>query len=113
MSASFLPPRDRLTRILALAVPLIGGMISQNVLNLVDTAMVGVLGDAALAAVGMGSFLTFMGTSFLTGLSAGVQAIAARRLGEGRTSETAVALRSEGAGSPVNTVTDQGLLQSP
>ena len=45
---------DRLKRICALALPVIGGMISQNVLNLVDTAMVGVLGNPALAAVGIG-----------------------------------------------------------
>lgn len=80
---------DRRTRILTLALPIIGGMVSQNVLNLVDTAMVGVLGVAALAAVGMASFANFMASAFITGLSAGVQAIAARRLGEGRESETA------------------------
>jgi putative MATE family efflux protein len=64
-------------------------MVSQNVLNLVDTAMVGVLGAAALAAVGMASFANFMASAFITGLSAGVQAMAARRLGEGRETETA------------------------
>ena len=80
---------DRRKNILTLALPIIGGMISQNVLNLVDTAMVGVLGVAALAAVGMASFANFMASAFVTGLSAGVQAIAARRLGEGRGSETA------------------------
>jgi len=76
---------ERRARILSLALPIIGGMVSQNVLNLVDTAMVGVLGAAALAAVGMASFANFMASAFITGLSAGVQAIAARRLGEGRT----------------------------
>ena len=30
---------QRLQRILGLALPIIGGMVSQNVLNLVDTAM--------------------------------------------------------------------------
>ena len=80
-------PRRR--RILTLALPIIGGMVSQNILNLVDTAMVGVLGAAALAAVGMASFANFMASAFITGLSAGVQAMAARRLGEGRHDETA------------------------
>lgn len=80
---------DRRKQILTLAMPIIGGMVSQNVLNLVDTAMVGVLGVAALAAVGMASFANFMASAFITGLSAGVQAIAARRLGEGREGETA------------------------
>ena len=83
---------ERRRRILSLGLPIIGGMISQNVLNLVDTAMVGTLGAAALAAVGMASFANFMASAFVTGLSAGVQAISARRLGEGRTDRTAWAL---------------------
>lgn len=83
---------DRRARILGLALPIIGGMISQNVLNLVDTAMVGQLGDEALAGVGLGSMLNFMAIAFITGMSAGVQAMAARRKGEGADSETAVPL---------------------
>jgi putative MATE family efflux protein len=83
---------ERRRRILALALPIVGGMVSQNVLNLVDTAMVGVLGAAALAAVGMASFVNFMASAFITGLSAGVQAMAARRLGEGRSPDAAVPL---------------------
>ena len=43
----FLMESARRERIFALALPIIGGMVSQNVLNLVDTAMVGTLGDAA------------------------------------------------------------------
>ena len=84
--------RERDRTILALALPIIGGMVSQNITNLIDLAMVGSLGDAAVAAVGIGSFANFMAISFITGLSAGVQAIAARRMGEGRGSETAVPL---------------------
>ncbi|WP_050431243.1 MATE family efflux transporter [Chondromyces crocatus] len=84
--------KGRTTTILTLGLPVIGGMVSQNVLNLVDTAFVGTLGNAALAAVGTGSFAFFMTTAFVTGLSAGVQAIAARRHGEGRMDETAVPL---------------------
>lgn len=87
-----LPSKDRARTIVLFALPIIGGMASQNVLNLVDTAMVGVLGPAALAAVGLGSFANFMSVAFVTGLSAGVQAMAARRVGEGRTSETAIPL---------------------
>ena len=83
---------NRSRTILALALPIIGGMVSQNVLNLVDTGMVGTLGDAALAAVGLGSFANFMAQAFITGLSSGVQAMAARRKGEGRDGETAVPL---------------------
>lgn len=67
-------------------------MLSQNVLNLVDTAMVGTLGDAALAGVGLGGFANFLFSAFILGLSAGVQAMAARRVGEGRLGETAIPL---------------------
>ena len=67
-------------------------MLSQNVLNLVDTAMVGTLGDAALAGVGLGGFANFLLTAFILGLSAGVQAMAARRVGQGRRHETAIPL---------------------
>lgn len=80
---------DRLRTILALALPIIGGMVSQNVLNLVDTWMVGSLGDDALAAVSTASFLNFACIALITGLSAGVQALAARRIGEGRLDESA------------------------
>ncbi len=82
----------RRKRILVLALPIIGGMLSQNVLNLVDTAMVGTLGDAALAGVGLGGFANFLFSAFVLGLSAGVQAMAARRVGEGRWRETAIPL---------------------
>lgn len=84
--------RARRGQILVLALPIVGGMVSQNVLNLVDTAMVGTLGDEALAAVGLASFANFMAQAFITGLAAGVQAMAARRMGEGRTGEMAVPL---------------------
>jgi len=75
-----------------IALPIMGGMMSQNVLNLVDIGMVGRLGDSALAASGIGAFSNYFAISFIIGLSAGVQALAARRLGEGRHEETAVSL---------------------
>lgn len=84
--------RSRLRQILYLALPIIGGMVSQNILNIVDTLMVSRLGPEALAAVGLGGFTNFLAMAFVTGLSAGVQAMASRRKGEGRTGETAVPL---------------------
>ncbi|NNF60551.1 MAG: MATE family efflux transporter [Gammaproteobacteria bacterium] len=81
--------RPRLRRIMTLSLPIIGGMMSQNVLNLVDTAMVGMLGNAALAAVGMGGFANFMCMALILGISTGVQAMSARRKGAGELSETA------------------------
>ena len=88
----FFPDAKRRHRIFQLALPILGGMLSQNVMNLVDTGMVGVLGNEALAAVGLGSFASFMAFAFLMGMGTGVQAIAARRLGAGRRAETALPL---------------------
>ena len=84
--------RERLRSILQLSLPIIGGMTSQNIMNLVDTAMVGSLGAPALAAVGICSFLNFMAFALITGLSSAVQATAARRYGEGNWHESAVPL---------------------
>ncbi len=83
---------ERYKRILDLALPIMGGMVSQNVMNLVDTAMVGSLGKNALAAVGMSSFATFMAQAGIMGLSSGVQAMSARRKGQGREDDMAVPL---------------------
>ena len=85
-------PTGRLKTILILALPIVGGMVSQNILNLVDTAMVGRVGPSALAAVGIASFTNFMAIAIILGLGTGVQAIASRRKGEGRDSETAFPL---------------------
>ena len=84
------PSRTR--EVLQLSLPIIGGMTSQNVLNLVDTWLVGGLGAAALAACGLANFLNFMSVAAITGLSTAVQALAARRVGEGRIGESAVPL---------------------
>ena len=59
-----------------------GGMASQNILNIVDTAMVGSLGSISLAATGLGAFMVFLSTAFVQGFGSGVQAIVARRFGE-------------------------------
>jgi MATE family multidrug resistance protein len=83
---------ERRKRIFSLALPIILGMVSQTILNLVDTLMVSTLGPKAIAAVGFGGFANFLGIAFITGMSVGVQAIASRRKGEGKDSETAVAL---------------------
>ncbi|MDA0679155.1 MAG: MATE family efflux transporter [Proteobacteria bacterium] len=85
---------DRRTRILSLALPIIGGMVSQNLLNIVDTAMVGFLGDPALAAVGLGGFVVFMCQALILGISTGVQSSAARRKGEGRPDRAAATLNT-------------------
>ena len=89
-SAARLNARTR--EILHLSLPIIGGMTSQNILNLVDAWLVGGLGAAALAACGIANFLNFMAVAFITGLSTAVQAMAARRVGEGNPGEAAIPL---------------------
>lgn len=69
-------------------------MVSQNLLNIVDTAMVGFLGDPALAAVGLGGFVVFMCSALIIGISTGVQALAARKKGEGNADRAAKILNS-------------------
>ncbi|MDF3845751.1 MATE family efflux transporter, partial [Pseudomonas citronellolis] len=63
--------RERLRNILCLGLPIIGGMLSQSLLNLVDAAMVGHLGEKSLAGVGIGSYANFVAISLVMGLGAG------------------------------------------
>ena len=81
-------------RIFGLALPIVGGMVSQNLLNIVDTAMVGFLGDSALAAVDLGGFVAFMCQALILGISTGVQSTAARKKGEGRIDRAAAILNT-------------------
>jgi len=105
-TASFIPSPSRLKKIVRMAGPLVLGMASQNVMNLVDTAMVGRFGKHALAAVGLSFFFNMMAMSIVTGFASGVQAMAARRKGEGRRSDLAEPLNAGivlgiGVGLPV------------
>jgi hypothetical protein len=47
--------KERAREVWRLSLPIIGGMTSQNLLNLVDAWMVGGLGPAALAGTGLAS----------------------------------------------------------
>lgn len=62
---------QRQTKILSLGLPIIAGMLSQSVLNLIDAALVGQLGETALAGVGVGSYANFVVVSLILGLSSG------------------------------------------
>lgn len=88
----FEPARSR--EVLVLAGPIIAGMMSQTILNLVDTAMVGRLGPAAQGAAGLGSFAFFVLANLVICLGTGVQAMVSRRDGEGD---------REGAGAVLDT----------
>ncbi|MDF1818714.1 MAG: MATE family efflux transporter [Immundisolibacteraceae bacterium] len=85
---------ERRRHIFALALPIIGAMVSQSVLNLVDTAMVGQLGDVALAAVGLGGLVVFAGQAMVLGFSRAVQTMAAHRKGQNRLHESAQILNA-------------------
>ena len=81
---------SRLRRIMAIALPITGGVLSQNIVNLVDIAFVKSLGDAALAASGLGGFAAFTAMALVIGLSTAVQAVVARRYGESRSEQGAL-----------------------
>lgn len=75
-----------------LALPILFGTMAVTLLNFIDTAMVAQLGSTALAATGLGAFAAMMLTVALNGLGTGVQALTARRSGEGNLKEECVPL---------------------
>ena len=84
---------DSLTKeALAIGYPIIIGMLSTTIMNVVDIAMVGRLGAAAIAAVGLGGIFYFTVSSFFASLNVGVQTVSARRFGEEAYSETGTVL---------------------
>lgn len=77
--------KDRTAAILRLAAPLILVFVCQNAMFAARLAMLGQLGDAPLAGVGVGNAVLLVFTALLFGLDTGVQALAARRNGAGDT----------------------------
>ncbi|MCE8031733.1 MAG: MATE family efflux transporter [Halomonas sp.] len=77
-----LPDSIRRRRILRLALPIIAAMVTQSLINLIDAALVGSLGEVPLAGVGIGGYAMFLITALVFGLSSGVQAQTAWRHGE-------------------------------
>ena len=88
------PNKDRRSHILKLATPIILGMLSINILDIVDTAMIGQLGDNALAATGFASFLFWSSFAATSGIAGGIQTITARRLGENKPTECGIPLNA-------------------
>ena len=81
-------------QVLGLATPIMLASLSQTLMSLIDIAMVGRLGAAAVAAVGLGGMLTYAVSAFLNAIQAGVQTTVARRIGEGRHRDVAAVIRS-------------------
>lgn len=87
------PSLSRSRKVTVLALPIIGASISNVLLSLIDTAMVGQLGDAALGAVGLSSFAAMIYLGLLNGFTIAVQATVSRRRGERRLEECGTYLR--------------------
>ena len=61
-----------LTLILGFSVPMLAGLLFQQMYNLVDTIIVGqILGDSALAAVGSTGSINFLINGFCMGMCSG------------------------------------------
>jgi len=84
-------------QVIRLAYPVVLGMMSFTLLSVVDTAMLGRLGAAPLAAAGIAGVLFFAIVFSIAGIGVGVQTLTARRFGEGSLTECGA-------------VTDTGLL---
>ncbi|MGY4876689.1 MATE family efflux transporter [Vreelandella aquamarina] len=68
-------------KVMRLALPIMLGMLSQSMLNLIDAALVGHLGQEALAGVGIGGYAMFMMTALVFGLSSSVQSQTSQDVG--------------------------------
>src|SRR5262245_36296426 len=65
--------RSTMAELYALAWPIAAGMLGETALGLCDTKLVGGLGSAALAGVGVASVLMFLGQGMIFGLMRGVK----------------------------------------
>lgn len=74
---------SRLRTILQLAMPVTAGLFSTFLMAMVDLAMVGKIGIAAVAAVGVAGFTYTLVAAMMSGMTPAVQGIVSRRLGEG------------------------------
>jgi putative MATE family efflux protein len=77
--------QQRIKVILDMALPVTVGLCSSFVMAIVDLAMVGRVGTAAVAAVGMAGFSYALACALLTGITPAVQSLVSRRAGEGST----------------------------
>ena len=79
--------RSELLPLLRLAGPVVLAEVGWMSMGLVDTAMVGRLGPAAIAATGMGTGVFTAIMIFGAGLMLGVDSLVARAMGAGRPDE--------------------------
>jgi putative MATE family efflux protein len=84
--------RRLLPIIVGLATPIVLASLSQTLMGLVDTLMVGRLGEAALAAVGVSTLLFSATAMSIKSVDVAVQTYTAHRVGEGRDGEVGAVL---------------------
>ena len=84
--------RRLVATITGMATPVVLANISQTLMGLVDTLMVGRLGDAPLAAVGVATLLFSALAMSVKHADVAAQTITARRVGEGRDGEVGAVL---------------------
>jgi len=76
--------------IFSLAIPVVFSSLLQRAVNIVDIFLVGGLGAAAIAAVGIGQLLIFIVMTLIWGLSAGTTVVVAQLWGAQRQKEAAL-----------------------
>lgn len=79
------PSRRELTLLVRLSLPLIAGHAGNQLMGLVDTAMVGRLGPAALAGVGIGNAIYLCVTLLGMGCVLGMEPLVTQAVGAGET----------------------------
>ncbi len=83
IQTSSAPEPSRHKQILKLSLPIAIAIVGFASIGLIDIAMVGRLGDIALAAIGLANSLFFLLFVITLGLGTGVQTLTAMRVGEG------------------------------
>ena len=96
MILKYILPQDKeISReVFTLALPVILSNLSRVLMSLIDVAMVGRLGAAAIAATGMGSMLFWGALSLVLGIRTAVQTTSSRRLGQKKLSQCGTAFRN-------------------
>jgi MATE family multidrug resistance protein len=74
-------PKSELGYVLHLGLPAVGEQVLTQMVNLVNTMLVGFLGAAALTAVGLAGSISFLASTFLTAVAVGATTLIAQAIG--------------------------------
>src|SRR5260370_1095108 len=85
-------PRERIRTIFRLAFPMGIALTSNLVMQLINLAMIGTLGNYAIAAGGLSAFSNTLVLAVVVGIAPAVQGLVARRRGGGSTDRTCLPL---------------------